>query len=136
MKITRELCKSNQVFERAEYLCNDIRLIAEDALDYAIQIGVGKPVITETVTNKLEDLEMNRVSDTHRTCRAVDLRVIDWSGEQIDAMIEYLTEKYGHLGAENSEGKKVVVLYHDNGHGPHFHIQVARQYAQHNPLEV
>jgi hypothetical protein len=73
------------------------------------------------------------VSDTHRTCRAWDFRVSDWSGEQIDAMLVYLNKKYHDIGAQTANGR-VACLYHDNGHGLHFHFQLDRSFCLESQL--
>ncbi len=121
--------KTLKIFARFKYMHPKLQEIALDAFNYAVVIGVEHPVFTETATTAAEDHALNRVSNTHHECRAFDLRVFDWSGEQIDAMIEYLNKKYGHLGALTKDGKRVVALYHDSGHGFHFHIQLDHLYA-------
>ena len=131
--IDQQHFKTKQCFDRFSMLAPKLQEIAQDAIDYALKIGVTHPVITETVTTEAEDKALNRVSDTHRTCRAFDFRVIDWSGEQIDAMLDYLNKKYSDIGAETSNGR-VVALYHDNGHGLHFHIQLDRSFSLPNNL--
>jgi hypothetical protein len=124
--------KSAQCFNRFSMMHPKLQEIAIDAVDYALKIGVTHSVITETVTTEAEDKALNRVSDTHRTCRAFDFRVIDWNGEQIDAMLEYL-QKYKDIGAETENGR-VIALYHDNGHGLHFHVQIDRSFSLPNNL--
>ena len=91
---------------------------------YALEIGVAEPIITETVTTAHEDALVSRKHDQHRRCVAFDGRVSDWSGEQIDAMIAHLNEKFKALAYVTESGFKQVAFVHDNGNGLHFHVAV------------
>ena len=132
MNLDRKFFKNDAAFQRFENINPKLQEIALDAIEYALKIGVENPIITETFTTQEEDVLMNRVSSTHREGRAFDFRVIDWNGEQIDAMLKYLTDKYNDIGAVTSSGERVVALYHDNGHGPHFHIQLDKTFEVKN----
>jgi hypothetical protein len=121
--------KSNLVNTRFRLMNPKLQKIALDAYLYALSIGVDQPVFTETATTKAEDKALKRVSTTHHERRAFDFRVKDWSGEQIDAMIKYLTDKYNQIGAVQKDGSRKVVVYHDSGHGFHFHVQLDKTFA-------
>jgi hypothetical protein len=127
--IDRKHFKTQANFDGFVKMHPKLQEVALDAFNYAIIIGVEHPVFTETATTAEEDKALKRVSKTHHECRAFDFRVIDWSGEQIDAMIEYLNKKYGHIGALLANGKRAIVVYHDSGHGFHFHVQLDSSYA-------
>lgn len=85
-------------------------------------------VVTETFTTIEEDQALNRVSDSHRTGRAFDISARGWSEAQIQAFIDYFTDKYGHMGALNYKGEESLIVFHDSGTGPHFHVQLHRRF--------
>ena len=121
--------KTDLIRQRFTLMNLKLQYIALDAYQYALSIGVGQPVFTETATTAAEDLKLKRQSKTHHERRAFDLRVIDWSGEQIDALIKYLTDKYGQFGAIQKDGSRLICLYHNSGHGFHFHVQLDKTFA-------
>lgn len=84
--------------------------------------------ITATVSSKSEDATLKRVSDTHRTRRAFDVRTGDLKEEWISEIIEYFTLRYGKFGAVASE-KPQLIIQKDHGTGPHLHIQLNRKYS-------
>jgi len=128
--IPRKYFKTQLAYDRQAYWCPEIALVAAESIEYAKTIGVDCPIITESVTTLAEDQALKRVSSTHREGRAFDLRTIDWSGEQIDAMVSHLTATFPELGALSPEGIRTIALYHDSGYGPHFHVQVDRKFQQ------
>lgn len=68
-------------------------------------------------------------STTHQEGRALDLSVIGWSKEAIDALAKYLNDKYAAKIGTSPAGKPpLVCVYHNNGNGWHFHLQVRRTY--------
>jgi hypothetical protein len=88
-----------------------------------------EPLITETLTNELEDEVWGRVSDSHRTGRAVDFSVRGWSKmDELDFKAHFVKER-GHLGALNSKGRPNLIVFHDNGNGYHVHVQVNRMFT-------
>ena len=121
--------KTELVRKRFRKMHPALQEIAITAMCYAIGCGVEQPVLTETATTEAEDKALKRVSRTHSQCRAFDMRVNDWSGEQIDAMLVFLTKAYNHVGALQADGNRCVALCHDSGHGMHFHVQLDTTYA-------
>ena len=86
-------------------------------------------VITETFTTLDEDLALKRVSSTHREGRAFDMSTKGWSQNSIDQFIELFSKKYQGVAAQTSDGKPLLILHHDSGHGDHFHVQLNRAYS-------
>lgn len=84
--------------------------------------------ITETVTTLEEDKAVNRLSDTHRTRRAVDIRVEDLPESLIAELCAVFRKKYGKHGAIASAMPQLIV-YKPHGTGPHLHVQVSRKYS-------
>lgn len=86
-------------------------------------------MITETVTTDEEDKALKRVSDSHRSHRAVDIRTRGWPSEFREKFIKYFSEKYADIAATNSAGEKRLMVYHDSGFGEHIHCQLNREFA-------
>jgi hypothetical protein len=84
--------------------------------------------ITATTSTSAEDKELGRVSDTHRTRRAWDIRTRNLDEDLLKELIEYTTKKYGKYGAVTSAFPKLIV-HKDHGTGPHLHCQLNRKYA-------
>lgn len=122
--LDRKYCKSDSVFYRQKYLCPEIQTIMAHFIQFALEIGVKEPLITETVTLLGEDQKVNRKHDQHRRRVAFDARVVDWSGEQIDAMLEHLNDVFEPLAYVTDSGAHQIAFCHDNGNGPHFHVAV------------
>lgn len=136
MKTIEELVEKKEAFKtetarsRFHLLHPKIQEIALDAYNYALTIGVLHPVFTDTVTTVDEDKKVAREHDQHRTRVAFDFRVIDWNGEQIDAMTEYLNERWAEFAYVTGSGVHQIAYYHDNGHGLHFHCAINAKYKQ------
>lgn len=84
--------------------------------------------ITATVSSHNEDRELGRVSDTHRTRRAWDIRTRDLPDSLIAEMILAINKKYGKYGAVASAIPQLLVNK-PHGSGPHLHCQLNRKYA-------
>lgn len=84
--------------------------------------------LTACKTTFEEDKELNRQSDTHRTGRAFDIRVIDMPEDLIAKFCSYFRKKYPSLGAYSKNAYQLIV-YRPHGSGPHFHVQLKRDYS-------
>ena len=84
--------------------------------------------ITATVSSAAEDKELKRLSDTHRTRRAWDIRTRDLPDSLIAEMIAAINKKYGKYGAVASAIPQLIVNK-PHGSGPHLHCQLNRKYA-------
>lgn len=89
-------------------------------------------VITSTMSSLKEDLKLKRISDTHRTGRAVDIRIRDWTDKQKDYVKDLLDEEImqHELGAVNEKGEQRLYVFKKD----HLHIQVHRNFSVNNPL--
>lgn len=85
---------------------------------------------TETWTTKEEDLKRNRQSDTHRTGRAFDIRTKDLTPEFIEKFVEHFTEIYNSKMGAIVKDKPSLIVYRPHGTGPHFHVQIRRDYHE------
>lgn len=132
----KNLFKSEIVQNRArrmnikavELLCEMLRWCQVRGID---------PVVTETVTTIGEDNALKRVSSTHREGRAFDIRTRGWIKKDIEDFMAHFNDKHWSLGAISAKtGKPNLIVHHDAGTGPHFHVQLAKKYALSNPLQV
>jgi hypothetical protein len=73
------------------------------------------------------DKSVVRVSDTHIQGRAVDVSARGWDKESITKVVAYINKKYASIGAIGiKDGVPRAIVYHDAGHGAHFHLQVRK----------
>ena len=69
------------------------------------------------------------VSDTHHG-RALDQSLKGWSEEKITAFKQYMTAKWGVMGAISRDtGTRTIVKDHDVGLGRHLHWQVRPDFS-------
>ena len=87
-------------------------------------------VVTETVTTLEEDIAVGRVSSTHRTGRAFDLRNRSWSLMEIKKFETHFNKKYWKRAARNKEGIGRLVVSIPHGTGPHFHVQINSEFSE------
>lgn len=120
--------KDGIVSIRFEDMHKTARSIAIDADEWSQKNHGIELTITSTVSTGEEDRTLGRVSDTHRTRRAFDIRTKNLSEEFITELVDYLTKKYGKFGAIASALPKLVVNK-SHGTGPHLHIQLNRKFA-------
>lgn len=83
---------------------------------------------TATWSTAEDDKKLGRVSDTHRTGRAFDIRTRDLTPEFIESFMRHFNDKYQEkMGAITKDGPALIV-YKPHGTGPHFHVQIRRGY--------
>lgn len=127
--MTRELFKSDRAFNRCLYLHPIALLILWDMWAYCFEHNLEFKV-TETVTTLEEDMDLGRLSSTHRSARAFDLRNRSWSLWDIKRFENHFKDKYNEkYGAIDSNGKRRLIVSVKHGSGPHFHVQIDRKYS-------
>jgi hypothetical protein len=115
--------KTKLVEERFKLCHPKLQEIMED-LSHFCEEADEELVITESMTTKKEDDKLSRKSDTHRTGRAVDLRVRDWDSIFLAEFIYYANSRHKHYGAEVNGEKRFVVIKSD-----HLHCQLNRSFT-------
>lgn len=85
--------------------------------------------LTATVSTKEEDSALGRVSDTHRTGRAFDVRVRDLPESLIAELCAATRKAYGKYGAQ-SNGAANLVVYRPHGTASHLHVQLNRKFIK------
>lgn len=85
-------------------------------------------VFTATYSTAEEDKKIGRVSDTHRTGRAFDIRTRGLDPEFLKDFIDHFNTLYrSEMGAVTKNGP-VLIVDKTHGTGPHLHVQIRRDY--------
>jgi hypothetical protein len=129
VNLDRKYFKSDLNYQGFSKLHPKMQEVAKFAIETALSLGVAEPVITETLTTSEIDKALGRVSVSHQQGRAIDLRTWNMADQQIEDLYGTMKAQYGHLGAWTKVGLRQLVVYHDIGKGPHFHIQLDRTFA-------
>jgi len=82
-------------------------------------------VVTDTVSTEAEDLELKRVSSTHRDARAFDISLREWDATLKQRFITHFRLKYDIYSAMGKDGKNRLIVEHDAGTGNHLHVQLS-----------
>jgi len=88
-------------------------------------------VITQTISTPEEDKALGRVSDAHRTARAIDVSVKGMDKTQIYDLCNYINtrwvyKKYHYM---SNNGAYRLAYYHV-GSAPHIHLAIHKKFAQ------
>lgn len=86
--------------------------------------------VTSTVSTLEEDRWLSRRSSTHRTGRAFDLSIRDWTSGDIHNFITHFNNKFSNIAATDKNGKPKLIVHHNSGHGDHLHIQINYKYKK------
>lgn len=104
-----------------------LQFILEDCARWVVANGY-KFVVTDLLSEASEDKKLNRISTAHQEGRAADIRTRDWPEEFVKKFLTFIEAAHGHHGAiSKKDGKRRVAVYHNNGNGIHFHIQISRR---------
>ncbi len=82
--------------------------------------------VTSTVSSLSEDKRLGRVSDTHLTRRAFDIRTRDMSERVLDSLVEEFSTKYSSIGAKNLKGDSRLIV----NESTHLHVQLDRLFSE------
>lgn len=118
--------KTKKVEERFIQMTKTAQDLATEMAEWSLEKWNVELVIVETWTTAAEDQKLNRVSDTHRTGRAFDVRTRNLKDDFKKAFIEHFNYLYQQkLGAITPSGPSLIVDK-PHGSGPHWHVQVKR----------
>ena len=104
-----------------------LMLIMVDMYSYCYENDVPF-VVTDTVSTIAEDRELGRVSSSHRSFRAADIRT-NWDSLFLKDFQNHFNQKYKKVAAVSSDGVPNLFVVHDSGHGTHGHIQIHSRYS-------
>ena len=128
--------KSQVIADRCIYMHPLAQQIMKEMITW-IEAKGENAVITETVTTLKEDAKVSRKHSTHREGRAFDVRTRDWPRELVKEFETHFEKLYGSMGAVGSVTLiPNFLLFHDIGHGEHFHVQLAKRYAVEVPKDM
>lgn len=120
----KELSKRDEFYQ----LDDRLQFILEDCSGWVTSHGY-EFVITDMLSEEMDDIKLGRVSTSHRDGRAADVRTRDWPQEFVKKFLIFIDAAHGHHGAISfSDGKRRVAVYHkvtDNAY--HLHIQVKKR---------
>ena len=108
-----------------------VAMIAFDMDWYAVSNFGKELTITATVSTKEEDKALNRKSSSHQRGVAFDLRTRDLKDTEITSLLAYINGKWAYREYHylSFSGKKRLAVYHNNGNGDHFHVQIHSRYS-------
>ena len=130
MRVVSPSVKFKDNSQRDEFFQLDDRLqfILEDCARWVTLNGF-EFVITDMLSEEMDDIKLGRISTSHRDGRAADIRTKDWPEEFVKKFLIFIDAAHGHHGATSlSDGKRRVAVYHkvkDNVY--HLHIQVKKR---------
>lgn len=126
--------KTDQARDRAMWLHETAAALMYHMAEWCLLKG-WPFVVTDTVTTEEEDRQLNRISDTHRTARAFDVSVRDWTESMIQEFSEHFELEWGRMGAISAHDHEPhLIVHHDAGEGDHMHVQLSRVFAIQNPI--
>lgn len=124
-----EIFKTEEVYKRSKHLHPIALAILMEMFLYCYERDL-EFVVTSTVSTLEEDKELSRISSTHRSGRAFDIRKPDsWNYWDVQKFKNLFNEKYKHYGAVDKYGKSHLIVDIPHGTGPHFHVQINRIYS-------
>jgi hypothetical protein len=108
-----------------------IIMIYSDLYLYAKEKHNVNLVVTQTISDKEQDQALNRVSDSHRTGRAIDIRTKDLDITIINDLVEYINTRwvYKKYHYTARSGVKRLAYYHV-GSAEHIHLAIGAQFSQ------
>jgi hypothetical protein len=120
--------KDDVIAARFDDMCDLAKKVAREMDEWSQKNYGIELTITATVSTLAEDKILGRVSDTHRTRRAFDIRTNDLPEAMIAELCAEFRKKYGKYGAVASAIPSLIV-YKPHGTGPHLHVQLSRKYT-------
>lgn len=116
--------KSKQEESEFHLLKKRAQIIAQDMAQYC-HINGFEFIVTDIMSDGSEDKKLKRVSKSHTENRAFDVRSRVWTEEFRKKLEKHFEEKYKDWAALSEKTLKPnLIEYHDNGNGPHFHVQI------------
>ena len=122
--------KDKETEDRFPLMHDQVQKVAKEMDNWLINKFNIELTITATVSTKDEDRKLGRVSDTHRTGRAFDVRTRDLPDNVIAEFCAHFRKKYNNPYGAMSGGQRNLIVYRPHGTGPHLHIQFNRTFTK------
>ena len=120
--------KDDVIQARFEDMAALAKTIATDMDEWSQKNHGIELTITATTSTSAEDKALGRLSDTHRTRRAWDIRTRGLEEDFLNELIAYTNKKYGKYGAVVMAIPKLIIDKSETS-SPHLHCQLSRKYA-------
>lgn len=106
-------------------------MIFADLNNYAYEKHNIELTITSTVSTPSEDAALGRISSSHLTRRAIDIRTKDIDVFALQDMLKYINSKsrYRKYHYTSFGGKKRLAYLHGEGDQEHIHLAIHADYA-------
>lgn len=102
-----------------------LQLILEEMAVFTVSHGFDF-VITDLMSDALEDKKLKRVSKSHSEGRAADIRIKHWPEWFRIKFEKYFEEKYKKYAAKSLKtGQSNLIEIHGKGESIHAHVQIA-----------
>lgn len=94
-------------------------------------------VVTDTISTYEEDMSLGRISDAHRTARALDIRTKNIDTMIVRDLISYINNKwiYKKYHYMSRDGVSRLAYYH-NHRGEHIHLAIHKKFSKSIPLHT
>jgi len=105
-------------------------MIFGDLARYAMEKHSYSVTVTQTITTEIQDNAVNRTSNSHRTCRAIDIRSKDMPFNVRNSLLDYINSKpeWQKYHYERRSGGKILAFHHV-GTAEHIHLAIHARYA-------
>lgn len=86
-------------------------------------------VVTSTISTMEEDKKLGRTSDSHRTCRALDIRTKDIDVFIVDNIVHYINNKWQYKPFHyTSKSGASRLAYLHTGTAEHIHLSIGAKF--------
>jgi hypothetical protein len=118
--------KHPELLKEYQLIHPKLQIILEDMALWVVSHG-HQFVVTDLLSEELEDKKLKRVSKSHTEGRAADVRVRDWPKEFQVKFEDYFEKKYLKFAAISAKtGQANLIEIHSNGNGTHCHVQLRK----------
>ena len=89
-----------------------------------------KFVVTDTISTLKKDKKLGRISDSHRTKRAFDLRSWTFLERELQEFIRHFNDKYASIASvSSSDNVSRLIVLHGEGDSIHMHIALHSRFS-------
>jgi hypothetical protein len=116
--------KEKELLEEFQQCLPRTQMLMEDMGRYFVNHG-HQMIVTDIMSDEMEDEALGRVSKSHREGRAFDFRTRGLSKDFLDGVEKRFEHIYKHWAAISAKSlQPELIVYHNNGNGQHGHVQI------------